>query len=166
MLDDVVGLIMVQVISNLATLSTWLSSITVVRPILVFIGLVITIMACYFLVLRSIMWLNGKCESSPTGVLQRLVTRGGTVFLIHTAILVGLVTSATYAGTSNLFAAYLAGASINWWDSEVPHKCLERRGSMATLAPQKGPSDLRAQQTPIAVSDEVSTENVQPLRAT
>ena len=26
-----------------------------------------------------------------------------------------------YAGTSNLFASYLAGVSISWWDTEVPH---------------------------------------------
>ncbi|KAK2814469.1 hypothetical protein FQN49_008176 [Arthroderma sp. PD_2] len=44
-----------------------------------------------------------------------------TAFIIHTLTLIGLVTGATFAGTSNLFAAYLAGASISWWDSEVPH---------------------------------------------
>ncbi|CZS93578.1 related to Na+/H+ antiporter [Rhynchosporium graminicola] len=72
MMDDVVGLIMVQVISNLGASSDAFSAETVVRP-------------------------------------------------LATAILLGLVTGATYAGTSNLFAAYLAGAASSWWDSEVPH---------------------------------------------
>lgn len=35
--------------------------------------------------------------------------------------MVGLITAASYAGTSNLFAAYLSGASISWWDSDVQH---------------------------------------------
>ncbi|MCJ1393152.1 hypothetical protein MMC18_006024 [Xylographa bjoerkii] len=36
-------------------------------------------------------------------------------------ILLLAVTAASFAGTSNLFAAYLAGASISWWDTEVSH---------------------------------------------
>ena len=32
-----------------------------------------------------------------------------------------MVTGASYAGTSNLFAAYLSGAAISWWDTDVPH---------------------------------------------
>ncbi len=39
--------------------------------------------------------------------------------IAHTALLFGIVASASYAGTSNPFAAYLAGASISWYYSEV-----------------------------------------------
>ncbi|KAB2100354.1 hypothetical protein AG0111_0g11603 [Alternaria gaisen] len=47
--------------------------------------------------------------------------RTQTAFTVHTLTLIGLVAGATYAGTSNLFAAYIAGASNSWWDSDVPH---------------------------------------------
>ncbi|KAK3172752.1 hypothetical protein OEA41_006076 [Lepraria neglecta] len=32
-----------------------------------------------------------------------------------------MVSGASCAGTSDLFAAYLAGASISWWDSDIQH---------------------------------------------
>ncbi|OJJ89385.1 uncharacterized protein ASPGLDRAFT_21500 [Aspergillus glaucus CBS 516.65] len=37
-------------------------------------------------------------------------------FVAHMCLLVGMVAGATYTGTSGLFAAYLAGASITWLD--------------------------------------------------
>ena len=166
MLDDIVGLIMVQVMSNLGTSAKSLNTITIVRPVVVSIGLVIILLlACRFLVLRFTIWLDKQRKSFPRSFLQRVFTCSGTAFLIHTAILVGLVTVATYAGTSNLFAAYLAGASISWWDSEVPNKCAERCGSTATPAPEKGRSIPHVQQTPITVSNETSTKDVQPPRS-
>lgn len=164
MLDDVVGLIMVQVISNLGTSARSLNSITVVRPIVVSIGLVIVLLlACRFLLVRMTVWLNSRRERAPTGILQRLFTRSEMAILIHTVILLGFVTGATYAGTSNLFAAYLAGASISWWDSGVPHSSLQESGSMVTPTPEKAPSDSSTQQTPLVRgSNEVNTNSIQP----
>ena len=43
-------------------------------------------------------------------------------FLGYTAVRVGLVAGATYAGTSSLFAAYLAGAVNSWFDGLVRAK--------------------------------------------
>jgi hypothetical protein len=162
-LDDVVALIMVQVISNLGTSAISFNSITIVRPIVVSIGLVIVLLlACRFLLGTLTVWLNRKRGKAPAGILQRLFMRNETAFLIHTATLLGFVTGATYAGTSNLFAAYLAGASISWWDSKVPHKSLERNGSTVTPLPEKAPADSPAEQMPIVrVPKEASTENVQ-----
>jgi len=57
----------------------------------------------------------------PNGLTSRLLLEDYTAFFAHTAILVAFITGATYAGTFNLFAAYLAGAAISWWDSGVPH---------------------------------------------
>ena len=37
-------------------------------------------------------------------------------FVAHTAVLVGVVAGATYGGASSLFAAYLAGALVSWFD--------------------------------------------------
>ena len=47
------------------------------------------------------------------------VSRDHAAFISHTLILFGFVAGATYAGTSGLFAAYLAGLSISWWDTEL-----------------------------------------------
>ena len=44
------------------------------------------------------------------------------MLIAHTALLFGLVAAASYAGTSNLFAAYLVGASISWYDTEVAQR--------------------------------------------
>jgi hypothetical protein len=60
------------------------------------------------------------------GRLDRLLCKSQTAFVLHTALLLGLVAGATYAGTSNLFAAYIAGAVISWWDSELPHPVIDR----------------------------------------
>lgn len=122
MMDDVVGLVMVQVISNLGESRDSFGAVTVVRPLAVSVGLAIAVpLICRFIALPLTGLLNGMRESSPGGMLDTVCRGAHTAFIIHTLILIGLVTGATYAGTSNLFAAYLAGASVSWWDSEVPH---------------------------------------------
>ncbi|KAM0244161.1 hypothetical protein ACHAP5_006548 [Fusarium lateritium] len=75
MMDDVIGLIMVQVISNLG--GDTFDAITAVRPIMVSLA---------FAIVVPIMFVG-----------------------------------ATFAGTSSLLAAYIAGATISWWDSDVSH---------------------------------------------
>lgn len=117
MMDDIVGLVMVQVISNIG--HETFTPITVIRPIAVSIGFVIIILlGCRFVVKPISLWVSSKINTKQDGTLSRTVRSSYTPVLAHTAILLGLVTGATYAGTSNLFAAYLAGASISWWDSE------------------------------------------------
>ncbi|KFY78039.1 hypothetical protein V499_02715 [Pseudogymnoascus sp. VKM F-103] len=122
MMDDVVGLVMVQVISNIGENSESFGAVTVVRPLAVSFGLAIVVpLACRLVAQPLTTWLNGARKSSPNGALNKLCQATHTAFIIHTLVLAALATGATYAGTSNLFAAYLAGASISWWDSEVPH---------------------------------------------
>ncbi|KAJ8066692.1 hypothetical protein OCU04_005734 [Sclerotinia nivalis] len=119
MIDDVVGLVMVQVISNLGGGN--FTPITVVRPIVVSIGLgVAVLVACRFIAKPATLWYNSMAKAKRSGPVTRIIGSTYAPVFIHTAILLGLVTGATYAGTSNLFAAYLAGASISWWDSELP----------------------------------------------
>jgi Kef-type K+ transport system membrane component KefB len=119
MMDDV-GLVMVQVISNLG--GDNFSAVTIIRPVLVSLAFAVTVpVACLFVVGPATVWLNryrGDCQSSG---LNAVLCRTQTVWAIHTALLIVLITGATYAGTSNLFAAYIAGACVSWWDSEVPH---------------------------------------------
>lgn len=116
MLDDVVGLVMVQIISNLGTTDSSSLTVTVVRPIGVSLAfaLVVPITCWVFTKLPRYRYnlLGAKWDLSTVGKSQ-------AAFLIHTAILLAFVTASSYAGTSNLFTAYIAGASISWYDSEV-----------------------------------------------
>ncbi|KAG5993207.1 hypothetical protein E4U52_002140 [Claviceps spartinae] len=101
MMDDVVGLVLVQVISNLGKEGASITAAIVIRPLLVSVGfIVLTPLLCLFLV-RPLM----------RRISQHLA------LLVHTLILLGYVIGASFAGTSNLFAAYIAGASVSWWDS-------------------------------------------------
>lgn len=123
MMDDVVGLVMVQVITNLSEDSRTFSAATVVRPVSVSIGFgLVVLVVCRYTVLPATKWINGQKINSPNAMVFRIAEGEGITFIIHTFILVGMVTGATYAGTSGLFAAYLAGAAINWWDNDIPHE--------------------------------------------
>lgn len=116
------GLVMVQVISNLGGSARGFGAGTVVRPLGVSVGLAVAVpLLCRFIALPLTCFLNGMRTESPGGVVDKICRGTYTAFVVHTLIMFGLVTGATYAGTSNLFAAYLAGASVSWWDTEVPH---------------------------------------------
>ncbi|EMD84956.1 hypothetical protein COCC4DRAFT_45728 [Bipolaris maydis ATCC 48331] len=120
MMDDVVGLVMVQVISNLG--GSNFSWVVVVRPVLVSVAFALVVpVACLFIARPVTIQINKYRETHSDETLENLLRKPQTAFVLHTLLLVGLVVGATYAGTSNLFAAYVAGASISWWDSEVAH---------------------------------------------
>jgi Kef-type K+ transport system membrane component KefB len=136
MMDDVVGLVMVQVISNLG--GDEFSWVTVVRPVMVSVAFAIVApLVCLFAAKPLTLWLNAYREAHPTRSFSVLLRRAQTAFTIHTLILVGLVVGATYAGTSNLFAAYIAGAAISWWDSELPHPALGRPTPTGAVADEE-----------------------------
>ncbi|KAL2852105.1 Sodium/hydrogen exchanger [Aspergillus pseudoustus] len=115
MLDDVVGLVMVQIISNLGGSGDSFSAVTVVRPLFVSLGFGVgVVLACRF-VARPILLRILMSKSQ----LPQFTRSPQFAFLGYTAVLVGLVAGATYAGTSSLFAAYLAGVITSWFDSLV-----------------------------------------------
>lgn len=114
MMDDVIGLVMVQIISNLGEQSTSFNAAVVVRPLLVSVAFAVAApLLCAFVALPVTSWLNRRREEKPTGYVNRVLDLQETAFVFHTLILVGYVAGASYAGTSNLFAAYIAGASIS-----------------------------------------------------
>ncbi|KAK5999108.1 hypothetical protein PT974_01497 [Cladobotryum mycophilum] len=122
MLDDVVGLVMVQVVANLGTTSESISAAIIVRPLMVSLAFVVlTPCMCLLLVKPLTLALNRHRQIHSNGLVDGMLRKGSTAMIIHTLFLVGMVTAASYAGTSNLFSAYLAGAVISWWDLEVPH---------------------------------------------
>ncbi|KAH8429824.1 cation:proton antiporter [Aspergillus melleus] len=115
MIDDVVGLIMVQIISNLGRSADSFSAVTVIRPIFVSIGFAAGLfLACRFCLQPVLRKLVGQKDRMPEAMLTVQFA-----FLAHTCVLVGLVAGATYAGTSSLFAAYLAGVIVSWFDGIV-----------------------------------------------
>ena len=131
MMDDVVGLIMVQIISNLNPGGHAISATRVVRPVLVSLAFAIIVPLCSrFLFLPSWRWLDAN---NALRLFKEVLLRRETPFVIHTSLLLAFVTGASYAGTSNLFAAYLAGALISWWDIETG-SLVARRDPSPTLA--------------------------------
>ncbi|QPC76484.1 hypothetical protein HYE68_007236 [Fusarium pseudograminearum] len=143
MMDDVVGLIMVQVISNLGGNS--FDVVTVVRPIAVSLAFAVVIpILCRFIVVPVTIRLNSYRGANPSSMVSKLLGMNQTAFVIHTGYLLGVVIGATFAGTSSLLAAYIAGATISWWDSEVPHLDLYIDSSTATESEQASTTDNQA----------------------
>lgn len=117
-MDDIVGLVMIQVISNLGDGS--FKAASVIRPVLVSVGLIVAVMLAFkFIILPSTIWLNRRRQDSSFDKMNKILMSRGIYFGLHTLILIGLVTGATYAGASNLTAAYIIGAAISWWDDET-----------------------------------------------
>ena len=117
MLDDVVGLVLVEVISHLGSSESTSKVLAVVRPIAVSFGLVIILLLCgRFIVKPGIK--NGWQDATSSPFL-RCLNHDHAAFISHTLVLFGFVAGATYAGTSGLFAAYIAGLSLSWCDSEL-----------------------------------------------
>lgn len=119
MLDDIVGLIMVQVISNLGTTSAAFSPIFVIRPVFVSIAFATLVPLLVWAFSRLFIFIAEDRQSISGRMVYRTTSSSRFVFLLHTLYLLGLVTSASYAGTSNLFSAYIAGATVSWWNGEV-----------------------------------------------
>lgn len=112
MLDDVVGLVLVQVISNLgASAGGNFSAVTVIRPIFVSIG--------YATIVPLLVYMFNKvgpkvpAKSFTPGKMATVLAPRQVRFVYYTALLIAAVASASYAGTSNLFAAYSAGLTIS-----------------------------------------------------
>ncbi len=117
MMDDVVGLVMVQILTNLRPGGPSISATTVLRPVLVSLAFAVVLpLCCRFLVLPSWRWLMSGQSSIAVGLFDRILGRKYAPCWIQSALLVALVTGSSYAGTSNLFAAYLAGALVSWFD--------------------------------------------------
>lgn len=121
MMDDVIGLVMVQVIANLGTTSNGqFSWRTVVRPLGVSLGFAIGVPFICWAAIRRL------ATKRLGGSLGRVLEMEHIPFILQTVSLCGMVTAAIYAGTSSLFAAYLAGAVISWWD-DIRHKDIVKK---------------------------------------
>lgn len=116
MLDDVSGLIMTQIISKLGSSEATFSAVTVIRPVFVSISFAIGVPFICFLLIKPVV---NKWQLFFTKSPFKSVSKVQMSVSLHTAILIGFVVASSYAGTSNLFGAYLAGACISWYDGEI-----------------------------------------------
>ncbi|KAJ5585402.1 uncharacterized protein N7459_005202 [Penicillium hispanicum] len=130
MLDDVVGLVMVQIIANMGGSASF-SATTVIRPIFVSIGFVVGLFALCILLIQPIL----KKVLTAREKLPRFLTTMQFAFLSQTCVLVGTVAGATYAGTSSLFAAYLAGVIVTWVDEIIAESKVPSGSTGVTLSP-------------------------------
>ncbi|KAK6210631.1 hypothetical protein LQW54_005980 [Pestalotiopsis sp. IQ-011] len=122
MMDDVVGLVMVQIISSLGEGGggdVEIAPATVVRPVLVSLAFAVVVpLACRF-VLAPLTTLLSRWRGAADSRAARVSRTKQTVFVVQAALLLGLVVGASYAGASVLLAAYLAGIVGAWWDARA-----------------------------------------------
>ena len=156
MMDDVVGLVMVQVISNLG--SGEFSAVTVVRPVFVSIGFGFgVVFGCRYVVLPLTRLVRGWGAEHAKSRFAKGFSSVESAWIIHVLLLVAMVTGATYAGTSNLFAAYLAGAGISWWHDEmVEDEKKEKTGN-------QGPAQVQTSQQTEASQEKNGKSGSSPM---
>ncbi|KAJ5914344.1 hypothetical protein N7504_003227 [Penicillium tannophilum] len=115
MLDDVVGLVMIQVISNLVVADASFDPTTVIRPVFMSLGFAFGILlGCTFClgpILKKALVAKNRAPD--------FVATVQFAFLMQTVSLVEIVAGASYTGTSSLLAAYLAGVIVSWFDGLV-----------------------------------------------
>lgn len=161
MMDDVVGLVMVQIIPTLGAGSSF-TEVTVIRPVFVSIAFAVLIPLICLFIAKPVM--QSACDylQRPGNEKYRAIFWSPkAAFVYQTAILLAMVTGSTYAGTSNLFAAYLAGAAVTWLgDSVTINEPLSNDTTPAQ--PRRRPQSNGAPSTDSSSDNNSTTPDVQP----
>ncbi|KAI1363392.1 Sodium/hydrogen exchanger family-domain-containing protein [Xylaria arbuscula] len=133
LLDDVVGLVMVRIITSLGQAgNSGIQPETIVRPVLVSVAFAVIVpLVCRYALkpargvvdrVAGSQGINDKEEkqgdASKRARVRAWAYSPEAAFIFQTAFLILLVVAADYAGTSVLLAAYLAGAVVSWWDGQ------------------------------------------------
>ncbi|TRX90856.1 hypothetical protein FHL15_008260 [Xylaria flabelliformis] len=127
LLDDVVGLVMVRIITSLG--ETGNNGTTILRPVLVSVAFAVAVpLVCRYVVrpgqiaLDHIVqrWDSKEKERKEGSTSKKTrvavwIRSQEAAFIIQTALLILLVVAADYAGASIFLAAYLAGVIVSWW---------------------------------------------------
>jgi Kef-type K+ transport system membrane component KefB len=132
MMDDVVGLVMVNIVTTLGeqqggAIGGW----SIARPIVASVGLLLVTLVIAPLLLRpAFTWAVSVCQGGHQEHLEkpRLRNRGGAMilriphlsYLLSTFVLIAYVTIAAYVDASVLFAAFLAGGVVTYLWEVVP----------------------------------------------
>lgn len=141
MMDDVVGLVMVQIVASLGRggdeemVDIDVANV-LVRPVLVSVAFAVTVpLACRF-VRRPLLPFLEKTAAGGSGAEGKSwrfwwhsLDAKHTAFVVQTALLIALVVGASYAGASVLLAAYLAGIVVSWWQG-LQHGAEDERRSL------------------------------------
>ncbi|KAK6529430.1 hypothetical protein TWF281_008606 [Arthrobotrys megalospora] len=120
MMDDVVGLVMVQVVSSLGR-SGGVSAASIARPVGASLGLIFGAVV--------IGWICRRLYGSIK--LSGRFNNQGIAWVLQTGVLVVCVVVAGYSGASVLFGAFIAGALVTWWD-ETRNGAAESREGIET----------------------------------
>ncbi|KAI8948994.1 Sodium/hydrogen exchanger [Xylaria longipes] len=133
LLDDVVGLVMVRIITSLGqTKNSGIEPATILRPVLVSLAFAVVVPLVCRYVLRPARRALGHVvqgwDSKEAGEIEGNATAKAkaaawvrsreAAFIAQTALLILLVVAADYTGASILLAAYLAGVVVSWWDGQ------------------------------------------------
>jgi Kef-type K+ transport system membrane component KefB len=156
MMDDVVGLVMVQVISELG--GSAFTATTVIRPVFVSIAFAIMVPVCCWLVITPLTLRYQAWSLKQSGHLQKMLSQPGTPLILHLLILFGMVAAGSYAGTSNLFTAYLAGVAISWWD--VLHTPSDVSSAEQSTPDTQSEPAVRSSATPGVLKDMASRGDI------
>ncbi|KAK6511698.1 hypothetical protein TWF481_000604 [Arthrobotrys musiformis] len=105
MMDDVVGLVMVQVVGGLGG-GSGVDITSIVRPVGASLGLILGAVV-----------MGWGCRKVFGGMkLPEQLDRRGVIWSLQTGVLIVCVVVAGYSGASVLFGAFIAGALVTWWD--------------------------------------------------
>lgn len=124
MMDDVVGLVMVNIVTALGSGGTkgW----AIARPIVSSFGLLLVVLSLMAFVIRPIWtWLSASLSGGPraqTSIISSLRKTSTTLLhhipglnlILSTLVLIILVTIASFINASVLFAAFIAGGVVNY----------------------------------------------------
>lgn len=170
MMDDVVGLVMSGIISSLGRAAEF-NAITVVRPVLVSIAFGALIPFGAWAIVRPL----------TRTIVRKLPVREqmfgeGVALSVDCIVLMGCIVGASYAGTSVLLAAYLAGATLTWWDGCVTRlwsEHLAQTQSRTSAADQQAVSSASKsintsrirEQIDVAIAGPASSVSIVPLAA-
>ncbi|KAI0390756.1 Sodium/hydrogen exchanger [Xylariaceae sp. FL0594] len=171
LLDDVVGLVMVRIITSLGKKGgSGMEAGTILRPVLVSLGFAVVVpISCRYLLKPGKRGLDGALHGSrnshresnsanSTGKAKVVAwTRSSECsFIFQTALLILLVVAADYAGASILLASYLAGVAASWcsnndiYASPLSHRPAEQppttdRGTESDPAMTQAGADVHIQ---------------------
>ena len=119
MLDDIIGLIMVKVITSIQGIQGTTEINTIARPIYVSVIAVLLVWFGALAVKKGYKWVE-----TVVSVKERYKIKGFE-FVVTGVTILGFTAAAGYAGTSILFASYLAGVASSYISDGKAHKSYE-----------------------------------------
>ncbi|KAI5919638.1 Sodium/hydrogen exchanger family-domain-containing protein [Camillea tinctor] len=137
MMDDVAGLVMVQIVASGLSRggSAGISPAAILRPVLVSLALAIVVPVIFRYMVMPVMpflhdWRQKQTEDQ--GKLWRLIDTKEATLVTHTLLLIALVAAASWAGASVLLATYIAGIMITWCDAQANQMLLLQEPTSGT----------------------------------